>query len=575
MFLGKHKLLAAQRRGQLQWLSRRSVKFSACLLMSQCSHCRAKGGISAPHYANLFHVGTICHHPVEIYRKRGDLLVDVVLGPSHAGSAGALFSIRRCRSPFYAYFYFAFCLGALNRVIRTNRIPDSSQLNLKYYLPWSGGSLMSVSDTVEFDTKLLINLIDQYKSDRESVYNTWFTGGEERLKAFRAIRIGVRDTFTAIAAGTFGNDFKDSALEVVLTAITEQKQVFVGAAHAFYWKPKLRIPDIYENPDNKRKFGEFLESCYSATREDQVLDQMSRLATAEIKGLGPATANIIYFLHPTFVLPFNTAIVNGFNSLFSDKIKLGSWQSYFAMREACVRLNSHGEIRGKLSKDLGAIAGLLFEIGSGRLLVDGNISTVLANENEKARKASKARHQEVVNEQNEESEHTRIQYILVKIGRALKFDVYVARNDRHKTCDGESLAQLTIPELLPASVPIDAADSISLIDVLWLKRETGEIVSAFEVEKSTSIYSGILRMEDLARSIPDCRCALYLVAPDNREKEVLAQLKRPSFRRSLADVSLSYIPFSELVKHCEGLMKFGEDHTIMSKVSRHCTCSSV
>lgn len=433
---------------------------------------------------------------------------------------------------------------------------------------------MTATNTVDFDAKLLLTLIDQYKMDSESVYNTWFTGGEERLKAFRAIRVGVKDTFTAIAAGTFGNDFKDSPLEVVLTAITEQKQVFAGAAHAFYWKPKMRIPDIYENPENKRKFGEFLESCYSATREEQVLDQMSRLAAAEIKGLGPAAANIVYFLHPTFVLPFNTAIVNGFNALFSGKVKLGSWQSYFAMREACARVNSHAEVRSRLSKDLGAIAGLLFEIGSGRLLVDGNVSTVLAYEKEKAQKVAQVRHQEVVSEQNEESEHTRIQYTLVKIGRALKFDVFVAKNDRHKMCDGQSLAQLTIPELPAACVANDGADSIPLIDVLWLKADTGEIVSAFEVEKSTSIYSGILRMEDLARSIPECKCALYLVAPDSREKEVVAQLKRPSFRRSLADVPLSYIPFSELIKHSDGLMKFGEDHTIMRKVSRHCTCDA-
>lgn len=177
-----------------------------------------------------------------------------------------------------------------------------------------------------------------------------------------------------------------------------------------------------------------------------------------------------------------------------------------------------------------------------------------------------------MDEQREESEHTRIQYILVKIGRALDLDVFVARNDRHKVCDGQSLAQLTIPELPPACIANDGADSIPLIDVLWLKPGSSEIVSAFEVEKSTSIYSGILRMEDLARSMPECKCALYLVAPDNREKEVVAQLKRPSFRKSLADVSLSYIPFSELLKHHEALVKFGEDQTIMRKVSRHCTC---
>ena len=71
-------------------------------------------------------------------------------------------------------------------------------------------------------------LINQYTSDAESVYNTWFVSGEERMKAFRSIRRGVRDTVDSIAAGTFGTDFKGSPLEFVLTAITEQKQVFGG-----------------------------------------------------------------------------------------------------------------------------------------------------------------------------------------------------------------------------------------------------------------------------------------------------------------------------------------------------------
>jgi type II restriction enzyme len=70
------------------------------------------------------------------------------------------------------------------------------------------------------------------------------------MKAFRAIRRGVRDTVESIAAGRFGNNFKGSRLEIVLPAITEQKQVFEGAAHSFSWKPKLRIPDIYENKAN-------------------------------------------------------------------------------------------------------------------------------------------------------------------------------------------------------------------------------------------------------------------------------------------------------------------------------------
>ena len=414
----------------------------------------------------------------------------------------------------------------------------------------------------------LIQLIDRYKADPESVYNTWFVSSAERMKAFRAIRRGVRDTVNSIAAGTFGNDFKGSALEFVLSAITEQKQVFEGAAHPFYWKPKLRIPDIYEHTENQRKFGMFLGACLSATREDQLVTEMSRLAHAQIKGLGPAVANIVYFLHPTLVPPFNTAMVNGFNALFHDKKKLGSWESYLAMRETTLRVNAQPEVRNRLSKDLGAFAGLLFEIGAGRLLIEQNIDAALQVAKEQAAKAARLRHQEVVAEEQEQSEHTQIQYLLIKIGRALNFNVYVARNDRHRTYEGQSFALLTVPELPRRDWPPEIMETVGLIDVIWLKPDTGEIVSAFEVEKSTSIYSGILRMEDLARSIPGCTCHFYLVAPDRREKEVMAQLARPAFRGDLADISMAFIPFNDLRQHCEGLCKFGDDHTIMHKIAR-------
>jgi len=172
----------------------------------------------------------------------------------------------------------------------------------------------------------------------------------------------------------------------------------------FFWKPKLRIPDIYENETNKRRFATFLEVCLNATREEQVLAEISRLAGAQIKGLGPAAANIVYFLHPTIVPPFNTAMVNGFNALFHDKKKLGSSESYLEMREVIVRTNN--DVRDQLSKDLGAFAGLLFEIGAGRLMVAGNIEEVLQAEKVKAEKAAKARHADVLAEEREESEHT-------------------------------------------------------------------------------------------------------------------------------------------------------------------------
>ena len=411
----------------------------------------------------------------------------------------------------------------------------------------------------------LPSLIERYKNDPESVYHTWFVGGEARMKAFRAIRRGVKDTVDAIAAGTFGNDFKGSPLEVVLAAITEQKQVFEGAAHPFYWKPKLRIPDIYEDEANKRTFGRFLSACLNATREDQVLAEMSRLGQAAIKGLGPSVANIVYFLHPTLVPPFNTAIVNGFNTLFGAKQKLGSWASYLAMREAIVRVNDE---QPGLSKDLGAFGGLLFEIGSNRMVLAGNADSTLKELQEKAQKAAKKRHEETVADEREASEHTQVQHVLIRIGRALGYDVFVARNDRHRVCHGDAFSALTLPALPALNLPQEVRQTVELIDVIWFGKGTGELVCAFEVEQSTSIYSGILRMKDLALSLPEQGGHFYLVAPEAREREVVAQMVRPALYSEAKNFQLGYLPSGELKSQCDAMCRFGVDRSVLLKIAR-------
>lgn len=411
----------------------------------------------------------------------------------------------------------------------------------------------------------LPSLIERYKRDPESVYHTWFVGGEARMKAFRAIRRGVKDTVDAIAGGSFGNDFKGSPLEAVLAAITEQKQVFEGAAHPFYWKPKLRIPDIYENEANQLAFGRFLEACMNATREDQVLAEISRLGNASIKGLGPAVANIVYFLHPTLVPPFNTAIVNGFNAVFGARHKLGSWDSYLAMRETIVRANSE---QSGLSKDLGAFAGLLFEVGSNRIVVSGNADKVLEELRERAAKAATRRHEQALAEEQEASEHTQAQHALIRLGRSLGYDVFVARNDRSRRCHGDSFGALTMPGLPPLDLPDEVRQTVELIDVIWFGKGTGELVCAFEVEQSTSIYSGILRMKDLALSLPHNGAHFYLVAPQAREKEVLAQMTRPALLGGATPFELGYVASGELKAECEAMCRYGVDRSVLRKIAR-------
>lgn len=412
-------------------------------------------------------------------------------------------------------------------------------------------------------------IVQNYKADPESVYNFWFTNNEERLKAFRSIRRGVEQVIKDIKENSFGTDFKGSSLEVVLASITEQKQIFKGAAHPFYWKPKLRIPDIYENERNKRLFGQFLEACLETTQEEQLIREIIKLSQAEIKGLGPAVANILYFLHPTIIPPFNTAILNGFNLLFNEKMKLGSWANFMQMREDIIGCNSNSI--NILSKDLGAISGLLFEIGLGRIVIDKNVDQVLENEKKKIETVQRKRHKEMELEQEEERLHTKIQYLLIKMGNALGYDVCVASNDRSKSFEDQKFSFICIPELPEIEASPEVLRTIGLIDVLWFDRDSKAIICAFEVEKSTSIYSGILRLVDMTLTLSNNKTMICLLAPNEREKEIEAQLRRPSIS-AVTDNRISYILFSDLLEHCESICKFGDDYTILKKICRECNC---
>lgn len=408
-------------------------------------------------------------------------------------------------------------------------------------------------------------IVSRYKTDKESVYTTWFVNGQERLKAFRAIRRGVEEVIEDIKQGRFGNDFKGSSLEVVLNSITEQKQVFEGAAHAFYWKPKLRIPDIYENDSNKIAFGQFLESCLNAKEEDQILREILQLSRKNIKGLGPAVANILYFIHPTIVPPFNTAMLRGFNLLFNENRKLGSWDEYLSVRETILRVN--GSLKNLLSTDLGAISGMLYEIGTGRLVIDENAELVVEKDRKKLDSVLKTRHKDIQADLEEEESHTKVQYLLLKMGKSLGYDVIAAINDRSKSCEAAKFSFLSLQQLPEMGIGADLLRTIELIDVLWLHKGKSTIAAAFEVEKSTSIYSGILRLTDLALTFSDLEIMICLVAPDGREKEIIAQLKRPSLSKEIG-ARISYILFSDLCDHCESICKLGNDYTILEKIAR-------
>lgn len=80
---------------------------------------------------------------------------------------------------------------------------------------------------------------------------------------------------------------------------------------------------------------------------------------------------------------------------------------------------------------------------------------------------------------------------------------------------------------LPLNNDTVTLNTIEQIDVLWLRGRW--IARAFEVEHTTAVYSGLLRMADLLALQPNMDIRLHIVAPDERRDKVFREMQRPVF----------------------------------------------
>lgn len=170
--------------------------------------------------------------------------------------------------------------------------------------------------------------------------------------------------------------------------------------------------------------------------------------------------------------------------------------------------------------------------------------------------------------------HQEIQYLLLKLGSELGFNVWVARNNKYNKYNETEFS--TIPRIL-MKLPIrfDEATirTIEMIDVLWLQGNS--ITAAFEVEHTTSIYSGLLRMSDLLVMQPDINIKLYIVSHDSWRNKVFNEINRPTFanlktKKPLSEVCryISYDKLKESVAKYDDLTIIKPE--IIDKISESC-----
>ena len=136
------------------------------------------------------------------------------------------------------------------------------------------------------------------------------------------------------------------------------------------------------------------------------------------------------------------------------------------------------------------------------------------------------------NEQSATDEPTiresyRMQALLAKIGETMGFRIWLPQSDRSNIQKEWDPAEDVLLNKLPLNYDETTLKTIEQIDVLWLKGRS--IFRAFEVEHSTAIYSGILRMADLLALQPNMDIRLHIVAPFDRKDKVLQEIRRPVF----------------------------------------------
>jgi hypothetical protein len=152
--------------------------------------------------------------------------------------------------------------------------------------------------------------------------------------------------------------------------------------------------------------------------------------------------------------------------------------------------------------------------------------------------------EEIITER-EISEHIKMQWTLINLGLKTGSNVWIPKGDQSRITKEFNYDKFE--ERFTSGIDV-GAKYVENIDVVW--KEEFRIDAAFEIENSTSIYSGLLRFSDLKIVAPNSNYPLFIVAPLNRKRKVFEQVKRPTFKKIEFDKKVRYLSY-EVVKEID------------------------
>ena len=144
---------------------------------------------------------------------------------------------------------------------------------------------------------------------------------------------------------------------------------------------------------------------------------------------------------------------------------------------------------------------------------------------------------------SEESDHDLAIARLIEMAGSRGLKAHIGRTEQMKYADFREMSS-DLPQRVKG-MPKAARDIIEQIDVLWHNGGKG-IVAAFEVERTTTITSGIDRFRNLLTIAPGPEIELYLVVPKSRGNEVRNKLGSPANRKDGLHRKIGYIYLEDL-----------------------------
>lgn len=118
----------------------------------------------------------------------------------------------------------------------------------------------------------------------------------------------------------------------------------------------------------------------------------------------------------------------------------------------------------------------------------------------------------------------------------------------------------------------DISSVILEIDVLWIAAGRNTIEGLFEVKHSTSIYSGLLRFNDVLLTAPGV-AQFYVVSDEKRRDRFSRQAYRPTFRHSGSSERTSFLEYANVLDRHQRLLK-GKSYEEIKILSRNFMLSS-